>query len=120
VPRPCDDDISRGSFSQGKYTGGLFVPNGIFSAPPRAGRPVESSLCVSPGYDYSGANSITFKIRVDPDGTMIVCLIARPQGELVAEIPGGDCVEGSVAVGEAESHPVTVVRFFRVGIFFEA
>jgi hypothetical protein len=51
---------------------------------------------------------------------MIVCLIARPQGELVAEIPGGGCVEGSVAVGEAESHPVTVVRFFRVGIFFEA
>jgi hypothetical protein len=64
----CDDDISRGSFSQGKYTGGLLVPNGIFSAPPRAGRPVESSLCVSPPCNYSGANSITFEIRVDPGG----------------------------------------------------
>src|SRR5829696_300634 len=46
-PRACDDDISRGSFSQRKYTGRVFIPNGIFWPPPRATRPVESSLCVS-------------------------------------------------------------------------
>jgi hypothetical protein len=54
----------------------FYVPNGIFSPPPRADRPVESSLRVSRKCNYTVANGVTFRIRLEPGGAMTVRLIA--------------------------------------------